>query len=289
MFRFFRRLQYIVRQRRMERDLAAEIEFHRSMKQEELAASGLPSEEAASSASRQLGNVTLMRENARAVWIWPWLESVCQDAQYAARNLRRQPGFTAAAVLTLALGIGLNTSVFAFFNAFALRPWPVQDPGRVVNIYEIPSQRARPDGFPLALVKHLQDRSISFSGLFAVRGAAVRLGDEGSGRRSLCQVVSGNFYRVLGVEMELGRGFLPEEDRLEAPRGVAVLSYHTWQARFGGDAAILGRGVRLDDVPFTIVGVSASGFTGVSPEPVDFTVPMSSLQLLRPGDEATAR
>src|SRR5690349_19053845 len=117
--KLLRRIDYWLHHRQRQAELAEELEFHRSMNPE---------------APASMGNVTLAREDARGVWIWPWLESVLQDLRYAIRNLRRQPGFTLIALLTLGVAIGLNTSFFTVFDAVALRRWPVKDPARVVQL-----------------------------------------------------------------------------------------------------------------------------------------------------------
>ena len=126
---------YVIRQRQFERDLAEEIEFHRAMAQQELERNGVPGASAEDAARRAIGNTTLAREDSRAVWIWPWLESLWQDAAYALRNLRRQPGFTAVVVLVLATVIGLHTTLVTVIAGVVLRPWPgVQDAHRVVAV-----------------------------------------------------------------------------------------------------------------------------------------------------------
>src|SRR5712691_3267003 len=123
MTRFLRRLRYWLHPGKMDAELAEEMEFHHAM----LAASGR--------VGAAMGNTTLAREDARGVWIWPWLESLWQDAVYAVRTMRREPGFTITALLALGSAIGLNTSLFTIFNAVALRPWPVHDPSRVVTVH----------------------------------------------------------------------------------------------------------------------------------------------------------
>src|SRR5882672_2961030 len=152
MLRLLNRLRYWLRHRRMEADLAEELEFHRNMKQREFEEAGLPGLEASTASRRALGNVMLAREDARAVWIWPSLESIWQDLAYGIRNFRRQPGFTAVALLTLASAIGLNTSLFTVFNAVAFRSWPVKDASRVVNVHSVlyAPQGAGTGGFSLA-------------------------------------------------------------------------------------------------------------------------------------------
>jgi hypothetical protein len=131
-----RRVWYVVRQRQFERELAEEIEFHRAMAQRDLEQRGIGTVTANHAARRLLGNTTLAREDSRGVWIWPWLESIWQDAAYAMRNLRRQPGFTAVVVLVLATVIGLHTTLVTVIAGVVLRPWPgVHDAHRVVAVY----------------------------------------------------------------------------------------------------------------------------------------------------------
>src|SRR5258706_10306066 len=156
MVKFLRRLHYLFHRRRIDAELAEEMEFHRARKQRQLEEAGLPSAEAAHSARRALGNITLAREDAQGMWIGPWLDSVAQDVTYAFRNLRRQPGFALVAIATLASAIGLNTSLFNVFNAIAFRPWPVEDPGRMVQIFNmnrddlLSRAGGQPYGFSLA-------------------------------------------------------------------------------------------------------------------------------------------
>src|SRR5260370_13038309 len=217
MLRLLNRLGYWLRHRRLEADLAEEIEFHRNMKQRQFEGAGLPGLEACTASRRALGNVMLAREDARAVWIWLWLASIWQDLVYGARNFRRQPGFTAVALLTLASAIGLNASLFTVFNAIAFRPWPVKDPTRVLNVHSVryAPQGAGTGGFSLAEYRYLADHTRSFAGLIAM----LEIGGikaQAAEKPATGDYVSGNYFRLLGIEMERGRGFLPEEDRLDA-------------------------------------------------------------------------
>jgi predicted permease len=287
MLKLLRWIRYWTERRRIERDLAEEVEFHRTMTQRDLEAQGMPAAEAAHAARRSLGNTTLALEDARAVWIAPWLASISQDLAYAARNLRKQPSFTVTAVGALALAIGLNTSVFTVFNAVALRPWPVADPGRVVTIHSVSHPAHRIAGFSLPAARYLGEHSRTFTGIVAIREESVRLGDEPAGRSTSCHYVSGNYFQALGVPMELGRGFLPDEDRIDAPQAVAVLGYETWRNRFGADPSMVGREIRIDSIPFTVVGVTSGDFTGTGPEPHDLWVPLAAVPLLRPHDPSS--
>lgn len=277
MKKLMRRARYLLEHQRFEQELGEELEFHKAMVERDLAGSGAGKSEA----RRAMGNVTLACEDARAVWIWPWLDSVRQDLTYAFRTLRRQPGFTAAAVLALALGIGLNTSLFTVFNAVALRPWPVHDPSRVVKIYgwlkNPPRGFDNARGFPVAEYEFLAGRTHTMSGLIATRGEGGLHLDDGKAR---AEYVSANYFSLLGVRMAAGRGFLPEEGRVGAPQAVLVLSNAAWQSRYGADPAIVGRRIRLEDIPFTIVGVAPPDFGGTSPERTDLWLPLSANPLI---------
>ena len=267
MTRLLRRLRYWLHRGKMDAELAEEMEFHRAM----LADSG--------QAGAAMGNTTLAREDARAVWIWPWLESVWQDSVYAVRTMRREPGFTITALLALGSAIGLNTSLFTIFNAVALRPWPVHDPSRVVTLHRF--VREGGGDFGIAQYRYFAQYSRAFSGLIAMRnGERVKMDDH----PLQLTYVSGNYFRVLGVEMERGRGFLDQEDLTGAPEAVAVISHDLWENRFGADPQIVGRTIRLDDIPFTVVGVTPAEFTGTNPLRNDIWTPLPSRKLLRPND-----
>jgi len=271
--KILRRLRYLLRQRQQERELAEEIEFHRRM-------SGDP---------RAMGNITRAREEARAVWIWPWLQSVWQDAGYAIRNLRRQPGLALLALAALGFAIGINTSLFTVYNAVAIRPWPVKDPERVVKIFSTdPRHEARMfGGIGIAESRYFASQSRAFSGVAATRQEPVHFGFESFGTPSWAAFVSGNSFRVLGFRMHLGRGVLPEEDRAQSPEAVAVLSFAFWRDRFGSDLSLVGKQVHIDEVPFTVVGVTPEDFTGASDGGgrQDVYLPYPALLLLHPTEQ----
>jgi len=271
MIRLFRRLRYWLQRARMDAELAEEMDYHREL----LARDG--------GSGAVMGNATLAREDARGVWICPWLESLWQDVSYGIRTLRRQPGFTLTALLALGSAIGINTSLFTVFNAFALQPWPVRDPARVVTVHRFVPAGGRDLG--IAEYRYLADHSHTFSGLIAMRnGEQVKL----DSRSLQLTYVSGNYFRVLGVDMERGRGFLDEEDRAAAPEAVVVISHDLWQNAFGGDPGIVGRSIRLDDIPVNVAGVAPAEFTGTNGPPYglrnDIWAPLSTRRLLRPND-----
>jgi predicted permease len=276
MTRLLRRLVFFFRRGRMAAELAEEMEFHRSLVEQDLGGDR-------AAAARAMGAASLAREDARAVWLAPWLESLWQDLAYAFRGLRRQPGFTAVALTALSLAIGLNTSLFTVFNAVAFRQWPVKDPAQVVTVSRLMRkgpQAGANTGFGVAEWRYIGEHSRSFQGLIL---AGYGEGVDIEGRRSRLRWVTGNYFSVLGVGMLHGRGFRPEEDLVQDPQAVAVLSYLAWQNKFGADPEIVGRTLRFDDVPFTIVGVAPQGFTGTS-DNTDLWAPLSARLLLRPGE-----
>jgi hypothetical protein len=280
MTKWFRRIRYILRQRRIEAELAEEIEAHRALRQRDLEARGLASTDAAPASRRTLGNVTLAREDARAVWIAPWLESVWQDIVYALRIARRAPAFAAAVVFVIAIGIGATTGVFSLVDALVLRSLPVRQPDRLVYFGQ-PS-------FSYPIYTEVRARaSHVFSSLCAwdLSSANVEWTTEIEPGEVL--TASGTFFQTLGLESALGTTFGPDDDRIGGgPQGlVAVISFTAWQRRFGGDPSALGRSVRIDGSPFTIVGVMPRGFTGVAPGLApEIIIPLTTLQ-----DEAALR
>jgi macrolide transport system ATP-binding/permease protein len=285
--RIFRRLLYLLRHGRQAADLAEEMDFHRQMLEQEGRQAGLPAEEARYAALQRMGGAALAQEDARSVWL-AWSESVVQDLRYAVRALVKEPAFTTLALLTLTLGIGLNTSLFTVFNAIALRPWPVRDPARVVSLLRDGAgpHRSGYAGFSAVEFRYLRDHSRTLNGAILTRAQDVSLDQQPDGPRTTCHFVSGNYFDVLGVEMTLGRGFASDEDRMEAPQAVAVVSHGTWQTRYGGDPHMVGRRVRIDDVPFTVVGVAGEEFTGISSQRHDLWVPQAARPLARPSDSS---
>jgi predicted permease len=185
-----------------------------------------------------------------------------QDIRYGIRVLRTYPGFTAVAVLTLALGIGANTAIFSLINALLLKSLPVKDPQQLAQVMD----KGWPS-FPYPLYEQFRDSSQCFSGFFAVAHIDKRRlkvpAPQGDRAESVwAQPVTGDFFSVLGVPAVLGRPLTPDDDRPGDPQAVAVISHGFWQRRFGRDPAVIGKTVLLDEIPFTIVGVTPPGFFG---------------------------
>ena len=186
------------------------------------------------------------------------------DLRYALRALRRAPGFAVVAILTLALGIGANTAMFSLINAVLLRPMPVDDAGALVSVFTTDARN--PGNLPMSHLNFLdvRDDNPAFSGVSAFTFGQVNF-QAGSAEPEPIpvQLVSGNYFSVLGVRPVAGRTFLPEEDRTPRSHPVAVLSYGFWQRQFGGSPTIVGRTITLNRTTFTVVGVAPRDFNGV--------------------------
>lgn len=267
------RLKQLYLRKRLYNDLDEEIALHLEERIEELVASGMSVKEASATTRREFGNVGLVKETAREAWGWRWLEDLIADLGFGVRMLRKNPGFTATAVLTLALGIGPNTAIFSLVNTILLRMLPVREPQQLVEI-------TRPGGGTVSypFFEAIRDRNQVFSGVLLLSAgrlaASAHLGGADLGTVQVSQV-SGNYFEVLGVSPTIGR-VLTQEDRDTS--NVAVIGYGFWQRAFGGDPSVLGKTLQegADRRPYTIVGVAPANFTGLSTgQPMDLWVPVT--------------
>jgi predicted permease len=286
--------------KRMLDDLDRDIREHIARETQDNIERGMPRDEARFAALRKFGNATRIKEETREVWTLVWFEQLLQDLRFAFRTLRKSPGFTIVAVLTLALGIGANTAIFSLIDAVMLRSLPVENPSQLVllrwgarkspNIHgymssgDCPSDLQRgavnPSGcsFSEPVFKQIAQAD-AFSGVAAFANAG-RLNLSGNGPASVIngQVVSGNFFHTFGVKAALGRTFEPADDS-ESAAPVAVLNYGYWQSAFGGSREIIGRTIQLNNDSFTIIGIAEPRFTGVTPgSDYDIWLPLSAGQ-----------
>src|SRR5262245_16450574 len=263
MVKFPRRLRYLVNRRRVEADLREEMEFHRAERQSRLEEAGVPRDEAADASRRQMGNVTLAREDSREIWIAGWFDRLWQDVRYGFRVLVRDRGFSLVVVLTLALGIGANTAIFSVVQAVILRPLPFADPDRLMMLWTDDAKRGlHEEPTAYLTIRDWRTESRLFTDLAIFRGEpAVVLGGDGPDR-VVAEFVSSNLFALLGVPPVLGRTFTEEEERQREP--VVVLSHALWQSRYGGARDVLERTLDLDGrvevTSFRIVGVMPPGF-----------------------------
>ena len=265
--------------RRLYDDLSEEIHEHLEEKIEELVASGMPRKEAAAAARREFGNVTLMEEDSRRVWRWPSIEDFFMDVRYGVRMLRKNPGFTAVAVLTLALGIGANTAVFGVVNAVLLRPLPFKQPSRLMMLFEgIPKLGFPKMGFSAPDLAVFERAQKSFESIGVYQNKYFNISGDKEPERLMSARISSSVFPMLGAEPMLGRTFTIGED---APgQNVVILSYGLWQRRFGADLGIIGRNLELNRQPYTVIGVMPKAFNfplrgPQGSEPAELWVPMA--------------
>lgn len=259
--KFFRHLWFWLRRRSLETDFDEEVRQHLELKTQEMLQQGVPPAEAARRARIEFGNRALAKEHTRQSFGFPSLESVWQDLRYAFRQLRKTPGFTAIAVVTLALGIGANVAIFSVVYAVLLKPLPFKHSDRLVVIMKRnPTRGWRRNPISPAEFLAWRSQSHAFADMAAYTQTTCVLNSAGEAEEDHCEITTSNLFHLLGVAPVRGRTFSPEEDRPGTPR-VAILSYGAWQRRFGGDEAAIGRSVVINGTSVTVVGVMPAGFS----------------------------
>ncbi len=248
----------LFRRRQREEDLDEEVQSHLRMAVKERMAQGETAGEARASAAREFGNVVLVKQVTRDMWGWGWLEQLMQDVRFGLRTLVKNPGFSAVAVLTLALGIGANTATFSVVNAVLLRPLPYPEPTRLMMIYEKSPQFGK---LTVAYPNFLDWRreNHSFTDIAAYGADDFNFTGVGQPEHLRAGLVSASFLTVVGVSPLLGRNFLSQEDE-QGAGGAVILSYGLWKRRFGADPNILGRSLTLSAKSYTVIGVLPSDF-----------------------------
>jgi len=267
--RLLSRLRHLLRQGQFEDDLAEELAFHRALKQRDLEERGQPPKDAALAARRALGSQALAVDEARDVWLWRWLQDIARDTRYAVRVIQRSPGFAALATLTLALGIGLTTTLFSVTYGVLLKPLPWPNSDRLVRITE--TRKGRDPRVPGTmgngpyLAWTTNHTTIEAVGGW-LRASTVMIGT-GEPAQIQTTVVTPSLFSVLKVPPLAGRLFV-DDDASSAPSKarVVILSYGLWQERFGGAADAVGRVVQLGGKPLTVVGIMPKTFAFPDPE-----------------------
>jgi predicted permease len=268
---FGRRLRMLLHREQFDRDLEEEMRLHLDLKQQELKDAGAPPEKTRSLAMRQMGNELLWREASHQAWGWNRIENLLEDSRYGLRQLRKSPGFTAVAVLTLALGIGANTAIFTFIHEM-LKPLPVPNPGQLYSLGDNKVCCDRSDiqeDFSLysyALFQQIREHTPEFSEVAAFRpgleGWLVRrVGEPGPAELRVGHFVSGSYFSMFEVRASSGRTLLPADDRPGAAP-VAVMSYRTWEQRYQREPSVVGSTFVVSGQPVTVVGVAPPEFTG---------------------------
>ncbi len=257
---------------KLEEQLEKEMRFHLEQHANELMERGCEPGEARRQARLALGGPEQVKEECRDARGTRWLEDLWQDFRYAVRTLRKRPGFTAVAIITLALGIGASTAIFSAVNPILFEPLPYPRAGRIMMIWDRGADGSRAY-VTFGTFRELQQRSRSFEALAATKTCQPTLTGAADPERLDGQCVSAGYFRVLGVRPALGRDFDSSDDRVKGSK-VAILSYRLWQRRFNSDGALVGRQVTLDDNLYTVIGVMPRGFEDVLLSSADVWVPL---------------
>src|SRR5262245_53151782 len=295
--RWHKELSFIIRRlihrRHAERELDEEIRAHLEMEIELNVADGMSPEDARLAARRSFGSVAIAKEDSRAMWGSGTLEIFWQDLRFGLRMLMKRPGFTAIAVVTLALGIGVNTTIFSVANTL-LQPLPIKDADRIVDVrgYAPRDNRPHPPSYPDYL--ELRKRTSEVVDLFTIGRVVLVLGTSGVSSNAAADgegevlrglLVTGNYFSMLGGNARLGRPLTPEDDQAAAPAPVVVLSHGFWQRRFGAAPDIVGQTILINGRAFTVVGVAEASFSRVSRGAPDVWAPFSMREQLNLGDD----
>lgn len=255
---FFRRIQYRLNRRQMDAELEADMESHREI--------------AAGAGRQNFGNMLQLREQAREAWGWTWIDRLGQDLNYGIRIMARSPGFTITAALILAIGIGINVAAFNLFDMVALKPLPVRDPKSLVRL-ERRSPQAYTSEMAYPSFRFYQEHAKTLSAAMAVLGVPpMQIEDDLVGTTG--SFVTANYFAQLGTQAAHGRMFDAAIEDAPDAQPVAVISYGLWQRRFAGDPNVVGRLIRLNKKPVTIVGVTPSTLAVLGGQNPDLWLPI---------------
>ena len=276
------RLRSIFRRERADRELDEEMQFHLDQLIADGIAGGLSPHDARNAALRAMGGLAQRKEEARDMRGTQWLTDFLDDIRYAARSLARAPGLSFFVVLTLALGIGMTAAPMSMVDSLVFRPYPVPHPERIVNLTST-SPYGSFEFFSHAEYRDIAARAKSYTGVIA-NGGFIPMGySRNSGETARVRggmLVSGNYFTVLGVAPQLGRGFRPEEDEVPGRDPVVVLGRDFWKQELASDPAIVGRTIRLNGTVFTVIGICPESFPGMQVfQRPDFYVPFAMARL----------
>ncbi len=281
------RLYGTLHQRRRDGELEEELRLHQDLAAEDARRRGDTPHEAMRAARIRVGGASQALDAARDQRGVPWLDDLVRDLRYALRTLRRTPAFTAVALLTLALGIGANTAIYQLFDAIRLRTLSVKDPQQIaiVELADLTRwQGRRTAGYPVLtnpLWEHFRDHQKMFAGVLAWSNVNLQLDRDTAARSARGLFVSGEFFKVLGVEPHLGRVFAAADDHAGCGVPGAVVSYGFWQRQLGGDPAVIGRTVALNFRPVEVIGVTPPSFPGLEVgRSYDVAIPICSHEVL---------
>ena len=291
--RIVARFRNLWRNQPAEEEVTREIAAHLALLEDDFQRRGMTPEDARRRARQAIGGVEQTKQSHRDERSILWLQQTRQDLHHACRTLTRNPGFTVATIITLALGIGVNTTLFTAYDAVALRPLPIANPGSVVRLRRSLESGFVGDaqyGFSWPEYGYCRDHQDAFADLVAASWPVHVLAEidgRGEAKNLQGQMVSGNYFSAFGIHAALGRVFGPGEDRAPGANPVIVLSHAFWQREFRGDPQVAGRLVKINGIAYTIIGVAPSAFTGTAllPQVPDFWVPASMQPQLVSGQD----
>jgi predicted permease len=246
----FRRLHYLLNRSKLERELQGDMEVHREMMSAEN--------------RKDFGNPTLLRERSQEAWGWSWLDRLFQDLRFGARLLKKSPALAFTAIAVLALGIGVNVTAFNIVNMMFFKPLPVRDPYSLVQ-FSVQSPTMTSSDIPYPAAMFYRDNNSTFSAMVAQTSTILTLNGD-SNENVHAGLVTGNYFSELGGSAAYGRLFDPKTDDAPDAPPVVVLGYRYWQNHFGGDPTVVGRTIRLNQHPATVIGVISFNFSGLDPE-----------------------
>lgn len=274
------RIRALLFRARADSDLDDEVEFHLAMSQEQYIAAGQSPSEAARLARLDFGRIVAVKEDCRTVRGTHLFETIVQDVRYAARSYRRSPGFVLTVAGTIALGLGLNLGLFTLFNAYVLRPVSVRDPYGLYS-FSWTDRSSRWHAFTWDEFRNLQKDHPAFSELAAVEYLSTRA----NGRAFQGQLVSGNYFQMLGVGAALGRTLMPDDAAVPGSDAVMVISSRVWQSMFAGRPDIIGTKIVIHGQPMQVIGVAPPEFQALGEEPRDFWAPLTMAAQLEDGTD----
>src|SRR5438105_4500057 len=264
-------LRSLLRKERVSRELDEELNGFLDMAVEEKMKHGMSRKDAHRAVRLERGSLDVTKEEVRSAGWESFVETCWQDFRFAVRMLRKSPGFTAVAILTLALGIGANTAIFSLTDQILLRELPVPHPEQLFILRSPGPNHGHTWGdvdqgaqsFSYPMYKDLRERVTVFSGLLACRRITVNVSGHGETQAAHADLISGNFFQTLEVQPVLGRFFASSDETAPGANTVAVLSYSYWSRQFGADPSILNKPLAVNGIPLTVVGVARKGFYGV--------------------------
>jgi predicted permease len=273
----WRKLMLLFRKNQAAQDLEDEVHLHLHLRAKQLRDAGSSEEASRDQAARQFGNATLIKETTREMWTFSWIEQLLRDLRFATRALRKSPSFSLVAIASLAIALGANTTVFSFVRAIVLKTLSVKNADRLVILRQR-NEMFHMDNccFTYRFFQELRKQDTGFEEILALNDAEIILTDQEQTEKLTAEIVSGNYFAMLGVHPAMGRLIEESDDQSEGSQ-VCVISYRLWQERFGGRTDAIGRRVLINNAPFQIIGVSERGFDGAAlHQPRDLQIPAAA-------------